>query len=283
MQKINLKLLITVLLVTIVTTTGHAQNNAIFDGGIGDGFDHTSFKQVLNNSIFGGGIGDGFDHASFKQALNNSIFGGGPADGFDAISIAVNPISLPIELLYFKGHREKETNFLNWVTISEIDNDYFLLERSFNGIDFNALKKIEGAGTSTVTQSYAHKDPVVPLLGNPVVYYRLIQVDFDGTKYYSDIIAIDLPDEKGIPTYHIYPNPTATSVMVKYSGVLRNSINDLVLVDELGRIQIQKPVSSERLHNGYQFDLESVPPGAYQLIIKIGQRMVGKTILKIGL
>jgi len=76
----------TVFLMFLSIGHSYTQNNAIFAGGNGDGFDIVSFRQSLNNSIFAGGNGDGFDIVSFRQPLNNSIFAGGIGDGFDIIS-----------------------------------------------------------------------------------------------------------------------------------------------------------------------------------------------------
>jgi len=87
MERSLLHIVKTTLVMFLLVGHTYAQNNAIFSGGNGDGFDQASIRQALNNAIFSGGNGDGFDVASFRQALNNSIFAGGEGDGFGIVSI----------------------------------------------------------------------------------------------------------------------------------------------------------------------------------------------------
>jgi hypothetical protein len=73
---------------------------------------------------------------------------------------------------------ENRSNKLEWETASEINNDYFIIENSTNGIDWNELDRVHGMGTSTEKNRYGfyhHNQEVTQ-------YYRLKQVDFDGTK-----------------------------------------------------------------------------------------------------
>lgn len=97
-------------------------------------------------------------------------------------------ITLPIELLEFKGNEQGDNNLLSWSTASERDNDYFVLEKSVDGINWIELSKIIGAGNSTQKQNYHDIDYSVDKIIN---YYRLRQVDFNGNFTYIDIISID--------------------------------------------------------------------------------------------
>lgn len=95
--------------------------------------------------------------------------------------------TLPIHLLTFTGSGQDGYNLLQWATASEENNDYFTLEKSTNGKDFQALKTIEGAGNSNDILNYSTKDYSVD---NTLTYYRLKQTDFDGKYTYSDIISV---------------------------------------------------------------------------------------------
>lgn len=95
--------------------------------------------------------------------------------------------SLPIELIEFKAQKVDNGIALSWTTLSEINNDYFTLERSVNGIDFIEIGIVSGAGTSNQEIVYSFID-FEALLGS--VYYRLKQTDFDGKYTYSSIITI---------------------------------------------------------------------------------------------
>jgi len=97
-------------------------------------------------------------------------------------------VVLPIELITFEGRKNARSNELNWVTMTEINNDYFIVERSVDGEIFEFLHEVEGAGTSSIINSYTFSDENFQPTIN---YYRLKQTDFDGKFSYSDLITID--------------------------------------------------------------------------------------------
>lgn len=93
---------------------------------------------------------------------------------------------LPVELLQFGASTESENVHLKWSTASELNNDYFEIEKSMEGIVFESIGKVKGAGTSQHIIQYSFIDA----LSFPISYYRLKQVDFDGTFTYSDVIKV---------------------------------------------------------------------------------------------
>lgn len=95
--------------------------------------------------------------------------------------------TLPIELLSFTGKLIGSSNLLEWATTTEINNDYFTLERSANATLFSEIGTIQGAGNSNTILYYNFIDETI-LKG--VNYYRLKQTDFDGSYSYSNIIAL---------------------------------------------------------------------------------------------
>lgn len=105
----------------------------------------------------------------------------------DNVSITFNNnlcSSLPIELLSFKGTNYGTYNKIDWITHTEVNNDYFTLESS-NSEDFLEVTKIDGSGNSSSIKKYEFIDY------NPKKYYRLKQTDYNGEFTYSDIIAIE--------------------------------------------------------------------------------------------
>lgn len=97
-------------------------------------------------------------------------------------------LALPIELIEFKGEKDGYNNVLTWVTASEYNADFYLLQNSTNGVDFYTVAFLPAAGNSTTTLNYRaiHLSPELKLN-----YYQLIQYDFDGKFEAFDIIAID--------------------------------------------------------------------------------------------
>ena len=111
---------------------------------------------------------------------------------------------------------------LNWSTLSELNNDYFDIERSTDETPFYSLKKkIKGAGTTNQVHSYAATD-YSPPLGK--VYYRLKQVDFDGTASYSEVRVIT---NDQLNTIIAYPNPADHVIHMDTRGRRVNSISIL--------------------------------------------------------
>lgn len=124
-------------------------------------------------------------------------------------TINVTQTPLPIELLYFEAKAiENNKVELNWQTASEIDNDYFVIERSKNTSRWEKLTTIEGANNSTNLIEYTTIDDL-PFSG--VSYYRLKQVDLNGTVTYSKtrVVAMNTFNTSEL---NIYPNPTSQSI-----------------------------------------------------------------------
>ncbi|MCE2743595.1 MAG: T9SS type A sorting domain-containing protein, partial [Fluviicola sp.] len=111
--------------------------------------------------------------------------------------------ALPIELLFFNAKLENNTYVdLIWSTASEINNDYFTIERSQDGLNLQEFDIVAGAGNSThkINYSLIDRDPF-----DGISYYRLKQTDYDGKYTYSDIISVNKTNLNS--TFTIYPNP----------------------------------------------------------------------------
>jgi hypothetical protein len=98
----------------------------------------------------------------------------------------ITPV-LPIELVNFYGKHYGENIKLFWTTASEINNDYFIIYKSSDGINYSELDRVNGAGNSNVYINYEHLDNQIC---DTIAYYKLRQVDYDGKYTESDPIAI---------------------------------------------------------------------------------------------
>jgi hypothetical protein len=115
---------------------------------------------------------------------------------------AANP--LPITLAHFKGEIEPSGAYLYWQTVSELNNDRFEVKRSSDGKEFKQIGIVDGQGTTKVVHNYGLLDET-PNTGKN--YYRLKQVDFDGTASYSPLIVLNW-SAKPFMKLIVYPNPT---------------------------------------------------------------------------
>ena len=115
--------------------------------------------------------------------------------------------SLPVDLVYFDVHASNNhSSSLHWATASEINNSHFEIERSYDARTFESVGEVAGNGNSQHLIEYTFVDESISLIQN-TVFYRLKQVDFDGTSEYSDIRVVHF-DEMGNGIHlSAYPNP----------------------------------------------------------------------------
>ena len=130
------------------------------------------------------------------------------------------PIALPIELLSFRGTTDNVNNYLYWETASEINNHYFTIEKSTDGINYKMVHVVMGAGNSTHSNSYNSIDE------NPdktINYYRLKQTDYNGNSIYSNTISINnLPTKKVVN----YINTLGQEVSSDSGGIIFEIYDD---------------------------------------------------------
>lgn len=122
-------------------------------------------------------------------------------------------ISLPIELVRFTSMCNEGNVSLEWSTVSELNNDYFTIERSVDGINFYEIGTVVGAGNSNSLMEYRFKD-FDPSSG--VNYYRLKQTDFNGEFSYSSIKASNCKKEN--VDFSVYPNPALNNVNISLNS-----------------------------------------------------------------
>jgi hypothetical protein len=111
--------------------------------------------------------------------------------------------ALPIELLTFNVVTSKGFAKINWSTLTETNNDYFTVERSTDGVNWEEIYTCKAAGTTTIEQHYSCLDAEKQTSSKS--YYRIKQTDFNGVFTYSPIESID--NYTAIPSIKIFPNP----------------------------------------------------------------------------
>jgi Pentaxin family/G8 domain len=166
---------------------------------------------------------------------------------------------LPVELTSFTAvMTDFHTALLKWHTASETNNDRFEVERSQNGVDFEYLGQVKGAGTSNKPHDYTVTDEQ-PLPGTS--YYRLKQVDLDGTFAYSAIRSVTNNGERSTLKFSAYPNPVDLS---RNSIVTFNKKVNVIIYNNLNR-----PVREYRQVES--FDATGLPGGIYIIRTHTGE------------
>ncbi|PCJ65240.1 MAG: hypothetical protein COA58_10295 [Bacteroidetes bacterium] len=186
------------------------------------------------------------DHSA--EYLVSGFSGGGGGGGGGGVP-------LPIELLSFDVHSVKGSDAqLNWVTASEINNYGFEIERSFDGLEFVKMGFVEGNNNSAELGTYDYLDKEV---GNhQSVFYRLKQVDFNGSFEYSEIRKLRFEDD--LKQLTVFPNPAKDELTVNMTDVIVDykvySFNGLVL--------------DIKLNGSSKLDISSLSAGVYFLEVQ---------------
>ncbi|MEZ5173133.1 MAG: T9SS type A sorting domain-containing protein [Bacteroidia bacterium] len=129
------------------------------------------------------------NHIAASGPTNKPVVSRTAVSGFSNFGFGSGPNNpLPIELLSFTATPQSDLVNLEWTTASEINNDFFAVERSSDAKNFKLISTKPGAGNSTVLRNYTEVDKT-PL--NGISYYRLKQTDFNGDFSYSQTVAVN--------------------------------------------------------------------------------------------
>lgn len=161
---------------------------------------------------------------------------------------------LPIELLSFNVKEENKKVYLNWQTLTEINNDFFTIERSQNGINWEAIAKVESKGNSTKIKQYEVIDEQ-PYLNQS--YYRLKQINIDGQFSYSNIQSILIKKS----ALRIYPNPTNDKLIVEGEATY---LTQLSIWNMLGQ-NVTNSIRTSGNNTRLEIDFSNLPNGMYIL------------------
>lgn len=211
------------------------------------------------------------------NAGKTSTFDIEPGDNFpnmDAGIINSESFSpLPVTWLKFKArliNSDKDV-YLDWSTAAEINNSHFEAERSFDGKTFTKIGVVQSkgiSGYSSTILNYALIDPGVTIHGYDKLYYRIRQVDFDGTSDYTHIEVVYLSESNHIA---MFPNPASETLNIRFNSEL---FRDKVLIsvsDFTGRIVSEQTVIPSQISaNSSVVSVKDLDPGYYNLTISDG-------------
>lgn len=228
---------------------------------------NTGYITALDNETQTKGNGNGNGNGNETNNSNkiilcetnvwNSKFGPNGPHNFNEDS------SLPIELTSFKAYAKGTAVEIFWSTASEINNDFFSVERSLNGIDFEVIAEVIAAGNSNTSLNYSFTDEK-PY--KETAYYRLKQTDFNLDFTYSKLVVVKNEGSKE-QIFKVYPNPVNKS----------ESINLFITGENSGDIKISvynaygRMVFSETLNNAANTEVpldfhNAIPKGTYFII-----------------
>lgn len=183
---------------------------------------------------------------------------------------------LPVELLHFNANYNNGKVDVEWSTASETVNDYFVVERSKDAIDFEEVVRVNGAGSSNVLNNYVTMDPD-PYSGTS--YYRLKQVDFNGDDTYYDPVAVF---SQGIDVVKIFPNPSNGSdfnIELSESLMLGNSYANLMIYTIDGKQIFTRELTINKKRYSMQDMVDELSPGAYFIELQFGDKRLKERLM----
>ncbi|MEL6591327.1 MAG: T9SS type A sorting domain-containing protein [Bacteroidota bacterium] len=185
--------------------------------------------------------------------------------------------SFPVEWLDFNARHFAEDAILSWTTANETNNDYFEVERSLKGGQFESIGRVKGAGTTNEQQTYSFVDEEIVRLGERQITYRIKQIDFDGQYSYSPQAEINLNVQNGLMTT-AYPNAFKEQLNIRFQALSENPVSLSIL-----NLQGQQmwTVDSQEKGGEYQLNTQSWPAGIYYLHLYTGSENQVVKILKL--
>jgi hypothetical protein len=188
--------------------------------------------------------------------------------------------TLPVSWLSFSGFANGDNVDLVWVTAQEINNKGFEVERSLDGVTFENVGFVKGAGTYNGKLNYAFVDAGI-LASSPVAYYRLKQVDFDGKFEYSSTVVVR-NNVDAANDVKVYPNPFKETVSIE----LRNATEltgTATLIDIQGRVVKTISLNLDKGFGTFEMSgLDELKDGVYFVKVNIGGQSYQEKLVKVG-
>ncbi|NJC27356.1 T9SS type A sorting domain-containing protein [Neolewinella antarctica] len=190
--------------------------------------------------------------------------------GERTVNMVFTSATLPIDLVYFAGEYEGSGVSLSWRTASERNTDYFIVERSSTGTEFAEVGRVAATGNSSALRDYGLVDPQ-PLR---IAYYRLKDVDFDGTFSYSNVINLSREDWVQVD---VYPSPVTDELTVAYDASQASQLHV-----SFYNVSGQRLLSRTLENGARQIDVAALPAGFYSVVITNGDtgRVTTKKVVK---
>ncbi len=197
------------------------------------------------------------------------------AAGTDRFDVAAFGVVIPVELTSFSYNLNGNNVVLTWSTATETNNKGFEVQKSLDGKNFSTINFVGGNGTTTNISNYTYIDKNV----SGIVYYRLKQIDFDGTSKISNIVEVNTQTVVSYILKQNYPNPFNPSTTISYQIPEKNFVS-IKVIDVLGN-EVATVINSEQdagLHN-VTFNASNLASGIYLYQLKVGNYVQTKRMM----
>jgi len=193
-----------------------------------------------------------------------------------------NSGGVPVELVSFSVEFVESQVKLSWATASELNNLGFEIERKSENEEWRTIGFIDGKGTTTEIQNYYFTDDLIGV-NDSKLYYRLKQVDLDGTFEYSEIVEVEIDIPVEFSLEQNYPNPFNPSTTIRFT-ILELRFTILKVYDVLGNeiatlVNEEKPAGSYEVEFNQASGIRDPASGIYFYQLRSGSFIQTKKML----
>jgi len=185
---------------------------------------------------------------------------------------------IPVELISFNYQVQGQEIVLTWATATELNNSGFDIERKLNNT-WERIGFVDGNGTTTETNHYSYSDDISSLTDIGTVYYRLKQIDLDGSYKYSDVIEVEIEQPTEYSLSQNYPNPFNPNTTIEF-GLAKSGFVTLDIYDLLGNkvgTLVNKKLTAGK--HEIKFDASNLSSGIYLYKISAGNYIESKKMI----
>lgn len=208
----------------------------------------------------------------FMIGTNTTPAGWNGTIQFDNFNITTNTFLLPVELTHFSATPDRTDVLLRWRTASEDENDYFQIQHSTDGQAFASIGKVAGHGTSDTPHDYTFRH-TAPAPGTN--YYRLRQVDFDGSEHFSPVRTVRFSDANAL---QLFPNPASDQLHLRFEKAIREEATWSIIAAD-GKILRSGPFPAETTE--LEIPVADLPEALYCLKINASRQAWASRFLKV--
>lgn len=188
-------------------------------------------------------------------------------------------IPLPVSLTTFSAVKSGNDVMLNWATANEVNNHYFEVQRSTDNLNFEPVGQVKGVGNSSHTSHYDFNDLNAFANYKGLLYYRLKQVDFEGTSVLSNVVSVS--SEKAALSSIVVPNPFHTFPVLSVADATAGTKAVITIYNISGKAESTRELMLEKGNNTISLEeMKNMKPGLYFLNITVGSETSVQRMLK---
>jgi len=243
--------------VSLVSSVPGTQANILLEGGTIAAFANIRVRDVA---------------VSGAQFIAYNSYDDGNNSGWQFVGTPGN-CGLNVQMTGFQAICENRKPLLTWTTSTEVNSDYFVVEVSSDGVNFEEITQVTAAQNSTVVTNYLFRD-TMPRSGKQ--YYRLRQVDLSGEYEYSDTIAASCAV---LPPLEIYPNPTQQNAVLSLNLDEKANVKTEVY-SQGGQLLAEESYELPKGVNELQLPVNNLPNGMYIVRVHVNEQILQQKFVK---